>query len=283
MDEYLAEKGITAADVDITLMFNTSSGHQQIAEAIQQMWKTNLGLDIKVTNQEWKVFLETIRDPVATPQIYRLGWCVDYPDANNFIREVFIDGGSANIKGGGGISWGAGDPEYDAWAQLLLDAAKERDPSEAHRHVRAGRGNPGQHRCRDHPDLLVHLVRRDEAVCDPLLRSDGPQRVRDLGCEQVSSLYRPGGGRPPSPRAAHLRRRCPHLDAAPEPGCTQGSRSKGMGRYFVRRLLWMVLVLFVVSAITFGLMHAVPGGPFSREKAVPAGDPRESQRALPPR
>ncbi len=128
IDEYLAEKGITAADVDITLMFNTSSGHQKIAEAIQQMWKTNLGLDIKVTNQEWKVFLETIRDPVATPQIYRLGWCVDYPDANNFIREVFIEGGSANIKGGGGISWGAGDPEYDAWAQLLLDAAKERDP-----------------------------------------------------------------------------------------------------------------------------------------------------------
>ena len=29
------------------------------------------------------------------------------------------------------------------------------------------------------------------------------------------------------------------------------------------------LVLFVVSAITFGLMHAVPGGPFDREKALP--------------
>jgi oligopeptide transport system substrate-binding protein len=127
IDEYLAEKGITAADVDITLMFNTSSGHQKIAEAIQQMWKTNLGLDIKVTNQEWKVFLKTIIDPVATPQIYRLGWCVDYPDANNFIREVFINGGSANIAGGGGISWGPGDPNYDDWATLLLDAAKERD------------------------------------------------------------------------------------------------------------------------------------------------------------
>ena len=128
VDEYLAEKGITAADVDITLMFNTSSGHQQIAEAIQQMWKTNLGLDIKVTNQEWKVFLNTIIDPVATPQIYRLGWCVDYPDENNFIREVFIHGGSANTSDGGGINWGPGDTEYDAWAQLLLDAAKERDP-----------------------------------------------------------------------------------------------------------------------------------------------------------
>lgn len=127
IDEYLAEKGITAADVDITLMFNTSSGHQKIAEAIQQMWKTNLGLDIKVTNQEWKVFLETIRDPVATPQIYRLGWCVDYPDANNFIREVFIFGGSANPTEGGGIDYGPGEGSYDQFAEILLAAAKERD------------------------------------------------------------------------------------------------------------------------------------------------------------
>jgi ABC-type dipeptide/oligopeptide/nickel transport system permease component len=43
-----------------------------------------------------------------------------------------------------------------------------------------------------------------------------------------------------------------------------------MGRYIIRRLLWMVLVLLVVSAITFGIMHAVPGGPFDREKALPA-------------
>ncbi len=127
IDEYLAEKGIAAADVDITLMFNTSSGHQQIAEAIQQMWKTNLGLDIKVTNQEWKVFLETIRDPVATPQIYRLGWCVDYPDANNFIREVFVFGGSANPTAGGGIDWSAGEGNYDEFESIVLAAAKERD------------------------------------------------------------------------------------------------------------------------------------------------------------
>ncbi len=44
-------------------MFNTSSGHQQIAEAIQQMWKDNLGVDVKLTNQEWKVYLKTIQRP----------------------------------------------------------------------------------------------------------------------------------------------------------------------------------------------------------------------------
>ncbi len=43
-----------------------------------------------------------------------------------------------------------------------------------------------------------------------------------------------------------------------------------MGRYIVRRLIYLVAVLLVVSAITFGLMHAVPGGPFDREKALPA-------------
>jgi len=42
-----------------------------------------------------------------------------------------------------------------------------------------------------------------------------------------------------------------------------------MGRYIIRRLLYMVVVLLVVSVITFGLMHAIPGGPFTREKALP--------------
>lgn len=39
--------------------------------------------------------------------------------------------------------------------------------------------------------------------------------------------------------------------------------------YIVRRVLWTIPVLFFISLITFSLMHAVPGGPFDREKAVP--------------
>lgn len=42
-----------------------------------------------------------------------------------------------------------------------------------------------------------------------------------------------------------------------------------MGRYVVRRLLWMLLVLFFISLITFAMEHAVPGGPFDREKRLP--------------
>lgn len=42
-----------------------------------------------------------------------------------------------------------------------------------------------------------------------------------------------------------------------------------MGRYIIRRLLLLIPVLFFISVITFSLAHAVPGGPFSREKALP--------------
>jgi ABC-type dipeptide/oligopeptide/nickel transport system permease component len=42
-----------------------------------------------------------------------------------------------------------------------------------------------------------------------------------------------------------------------------------MGKFVAKRLLWMAFILFVVSLITFILMHAVPGGPFTMEKRLP--------------
>jgi oligopeptide transport system substrate-binding protein len=79
---------------EITLMYNTSEGHKKIAEAIQQMWKKNLGVDVKVANQEWKVYLKTLQ--TDAPQIFRNGWCMDYPDASNFDKEVFHTGSAQN-------------------------------------------------------------------------------------------------------------------------------------------------------------------------------------------
>jgi oligopeptide transport system permease protein len=40
--------------------------------------------------------------------------------------------------------------------------------------------------------------------------------------------------------------------------------------YIVRRVIWIVPVLFAVSLITFTFMHAAPGGPWAREKQLPA-------------
>ena len=41
-----------------------------------------------------------------------------------------------------------------------------------------------------------------------------------------------------------------------------------MGKYLVKRVLLAVLTVLIICAITFFTMHAVPGGPFNREKAL---------------
>jgi oligopeptide transport system permease protein len=41
-----------------------------------------------------------------------------------------------------------------------------------------------------------------------------------------------------------------------------------MQQYLIRRVLWIIPVLFSISLITFALMHSVPGGPWDREKQL---------------
>lgn len=51
-----------------------------------------------------------------------------------------------------------------------------------------------------------------------------------------------------------------------------------MARFVAQRLLWMLLVLFVVSLITFVLMRTVPGGPFNSERGIPEAVRRSLER-----
>ena len=43
-----------------------------------------------------------------------------------------------------------------------------------------------------------------------------------------------------------------------------------MAGYTIRRVLWIIPVMFAIASITFVLMHFVPGGPWDREKKLPA-------------
>jgi oligopeptide transport system permease protein len=42
-----------------------------------------------------------------------------------------------------------------------------------------------------------------------------------------------------------------------------------MTGYVIRRILWMIPVLWAIATLTFFLMHAVPGGPFASERPIP--------------
>ena len=117
--KYLADAGYPGGEglPEITLMFNTSEFHLKIAQVIQQMWKENLDVEVNLTNQEWKVYLETLTEDA--PQIFRLGWGADYADANNFVYEVFHSTDSDNR-----IKWS--NAEFD---RTVEQAARESDPA----------------------------------------------------------------------------------------------------------------------------------------------------------
>jgi len=121
--DLLAEAGYPggAGLPEVTLMFNTSEGHQKIAEFIQGSWKENLGVEVNLANQEWGVYLDTLTED--SPQVWRLGWCADYPDQNNWVRQVFHP-----TQGENNAKWSG--PEADAFAKLVEDAALAADPEE---------------------------------------------------------------------------------------------------------------------------------------------------------
>jgi oligopeptide transport system substrate-binding protein len=107
---------------EITLMFNTSESHQKLAEFVQQSIKDNLGVEIKLANQEWAVYLKTVNGD-DTPQMYRMGWCADYPDENNWVLENFHTTKSLNNP-----KWsGAGAEKFDQLVEQAAAASKAED------------------------------------------------------------------------------------------------------------------------------------------------------------
>ena len=78
----------------LEITYNTNEDHRKIAVAVQQMWKDELGIDVSITNQEWKVYLNTVSQ--GEFQVARRGWIGDYVDANNFLDLFLANGGNNN-------------------------------------------------------------------------------------------------------------------------------------------------------------------------------------------
>jgi oligopeptide transport system substrate-binding protein len=80
----------------VELLYNTSDLHRAITQAVQQMWKESLGIQVDLVNVEWKVYLA--RQAALDYQISRAGWIGDYVDPNTFL-DMWITGGGNNQTG----------------------------------------------------------------------------------------------------------------------------------------------------------------------------------------
>ncbi|MFT5873610.1 MAG: oligopeptide transport system substrate-binding protein, partial [Clostridium sp.] len=99
----------------LTFLYNTQAGHQNIAAAVQDMWKTNLGIEVELKNQEWKVFIQTRND--KNYLLCRDGWLADYTDPMTFLDLLTSTSGNNN----GGYK----NPVFDA---KITSAKQELDP-----------------------------------------------------------------------------------------------------------------------------------------------------------
>jgi len=87
----LEELGIaSAADITLTLGVNADSGHEPIMEFIQANLQDNLGITVETNFQEWSLYLESLS--TNPDDMYRLGWCADYPHPNNWLYDVWACG-----------------------------------------------------------------------------------------------------------------------------------------------------------------------------------------------
>jgi oligopeptide transport system substrate-binding protein len=113
LEEGMKEEGWSELPA-VTLTYNTSENHKKIAEAVQSMYKKNLGVDIKLSNQEWKTYLDTTQQ--KNFQMARMGWIGVLVDPV-VILDYYL-GDSPNNR----TNW-----VNDKYDKLMADAKVEQD------------------------------------------------------------------------------------------------------------------------------------------------------------
>lgn len=98
----------------IEILYNNGQGHQDIAQAVQDMLKKNLGISVTLRSVERKVQLTATNS--HDYQIARNGWIADYADPMTFL-DIWVTGGGNNVAG-------YSNPEYD---KLITAAKSETD------------------------------------------------------------------------------------------------------------------------------------------------------------
>lgn len=117
--EAAGEMGLTVAELQASLynkviLYNTSEGHALVAQMVQESWKSVLGVEMTLQNQEWAVFQDTRQN--GDYDVARGGWLTDFMDPAGMLA-IFTDGNAYN------------DPKYNnaEYNTLMSDAAAATD------------------------------------------------------------------------------------------------------------------------------------------------------------
>ena len=94
LDEGLAEEGMTKADLNgKVIVYNTDESHKKIAQAVQEMWNSKLGISVNLENMEFQTLIDRRRQ--GDYFISRAGWMGDYADPMTML-DLFMTGNPQN-------------------------------------------------------------------------------------------------------------------------------------------------------------------------------------------
>jgi oligopeptide transport system substrate-binding protein len=113
----------------ITLFYNNSPGHKEMAVAVQAMWK-ELGIYTTIKAQEWAQYLQFLGPPPSDAvYVYRLGWIADYGDPMNFLELWTSKSGNNNSR--------FASPAYDRLIEQARNTPNDQARYEIYRQAEA--------------------------------------------------------------------------------------------------------------------------------------------------
>lgn len=110
---YPGGKGLPAIEIQL----NQDAINQRLYEAIQEMWRKELGVTVRLIRADFRVYLDAMR--TLNYHASRSRWVADYGDPGNYL-ELMLGGGTNNWTG-----WA--NAEYDA---LVRQAGLTSQPAE---------------------------------------------------------------------------------------------------------------------------------------------------------
>lgn len=102
----------------LTLKYSTNPDYKKVSEAMQQMWKKNLNIDLQLGTSEWKVYFEEVKK--YDYDIAQMGWTGDYAHPMTFL-DIFVTGNPSNMT-----NWASA--EYD---EAIRASKAETDPKKS--------------------------------------------------------------------------------------------------------------------------------------------------------
>ncbi len=108
---------------EVILTHPEGESYQAIAKGIKTLLKHYLNIDITVTALDWDRFWDAIQplNSTTSPHLFRVSWCSDYPDANDWLPSVF--------HRDTGLNWLNGN-NLDLFVQAVDEAKPISDPTQ---------------------------------------------------------------------------------------------------------------------------------------------------------